>query len=427
MAFEFKFPDVGEGVHEGKILQLKVKPGDHVRAGDIVAVVETDKVVAEIPAPKDGTIVRLGAAEGQIIHVGETLAEIETGDRSAASSTARKVSVEENAGVVGELELAGDTVMPASGEGLPDTGPDSAPLNPGRRHLLASPVARKLAADLGVDLTSLAGSGPGGRVMKTDVLSAVGDSAKPSSSSSASTPAGSPVTPPSSGVDVEVLGLSTLRKTLARNMEASHTIPAAVVYDQCVIDDLVTFRNQVNEGRESRISFQAFFLKAVAVALTRHPSLNSLYDGIKSEIQRFRDPAIGFAFQTDNGLVVPVLRDLHNLSIKAIDSAMKERIDRGRAGRLTLDDLRGGTFTLTNYGSFAGTYGKPMIMPPQVAILGTGRVHQTPVVKAGAIVPGWVLPLSLVFDHRAVDGAPAAAFLAEVMDLLSHPAKLLVE
>ncbi|MFC1742608.1 dihydrolipoamide acetyltransferase family protein [Candidatus Riflebacteria bacterium] len=436
MVFEFKFPDVGEGVVEGKILQLKVRAGDSVISGDIIAVVETDKVVAEIPSPKDGTIKEIPFVEGQIIKVGEVLARIKV---DAKKGDAVKV-VEEKGAVVGELEDAGDIILPASGEGISDFAPESAELLTGRKKVKATPVARKLAADMEIDLTLVTGTGPAGRIMKTDIMQfAPGGRQReiiPEKRSSRlvdvfheQKPVISTLTPDLQTKQVvfnKKQELTTLRKTLAKNMEKSQKIPVAAVHDFTQIDNLKNLRERINQ-RNKRVSFQPFFLKALALALKDYPVINSHYHEKSQSYTCFSAINIGFAVDTTEGLLVPVIKDIGNKSIYMINEEMYHLVEKARDRKLGLPEIADGTITITNYGAFAGIFGKPMILPPQVAIVGFGRIHQAPVAEEGKIFAATILPVSLAFDHRVVDGAPAGLFLKRTLELLANPEEMLCD
>ena len=428
--FEFKFPDVGEGVHEGKVLQLKFRPGDQVNEGEIIAVVETDKVVAEIPTSKTGTLTKYGAEEGQIIEVGQTLAyiEIEGGDSAEVEKPApTKAPIsEDNAGVVGELELAKEgMVMPASGEGLSDNSPESFGLvhQPNRKRVLATPLARKIASDKRIDINQIEGTGPSGRVTKEDVMRAAQSTAAPAAPTETTTSYQFKDLPQGS---VEVVPLDMMRKTIAKNMKVSSEIPTATLHESCVVDELVQLRKEANENRNERLSFLPFFIKALSVTLKKYPLFNSTYDAAKEEIHIHADINIGIAVDTDAGLMVPVIKQTNLKTIEEIHQEMNILVEKAKSRTIELDHLRDGTMTITNFGPFGGTFGNPLIMPPQVGILGFGRLHQTPVVKNGEVVAGTVLPLSLVLDHRVIDGAPAGKFLSTLKGFLENPSTLLL-
>ncbi len=423
MNFDFKFPDVGEGIHEGKILQWKVEVGQPVKVGDIIAVVETDKVVAEIPSPKDGKIVKLNGAEGQIIHVDDVLAVIDI------EGTEPEVEVVEEAStVIGQLETAKGVVLPSSGEGRLDNAQESISLKSEREAVLATPVARKMAKDLGVDINKITGTGPGGRIMKHDIQKAAEkpearkEEVKPPVQS---TPAKSVTVPAVEGADFKVSPLSTMRSAIAVNMEISHNIPIATVSDYTEIDDLVELRKKLN-SQDSHLTFTPIIIKIMAAALKKYPLLNSHYDPVKKEVKTFNSINIGFATNTDAGLVVPTLRNVEKKSIAELNEEIKLLSQKAQSRTIALDEMKGGTISVTNYGSFGGVYGVPKINPPQVAILGVGRIHKAPYVKNDMVIPAYILPVTLVFDHRVIDGAYAGEFVSYFLKLANSPDKLFV-
>lgn len=424
MIYEFKFPDIGEGIHEGKILKLTHKNGDTIEAGEIIAVVETDKVVADIPAPKDGVLQKYGASEGEEIQVGETLAFIEVSEKIEVKE---KEFIEEAGSVVGEIEGPGETVLPAGNEGRSTPTPSPAPANGLNRKVLATPVARKLARDLNIDIAQIQGTGPNGRVMKDDILyyAKTEHTLKPDITAIDSPPPVTQAAPPTG--ETKVIEFSTIRKTIAENMEKSHAIPAFLIQDFTTIDALSNYRNNLKEEHGQRISFQPFFMKAMAAALKKYPILNATYDPQRKEAILYKDINIGIAVDTEDGLVVPVIKKIQTKSIVEINDEMMDLVERAKKRMLKLDDLRGGTISITNYGSFGGVYGRPMILAPQVTIIGFGRMHKMPVVNSkDEIVPALTLPVSMTCDHRVVDGAPAASFLTYFLSLLSNMNKLLI-
>ncbi len=457
--YEFRFPDIGEGLHQGKILELKLQPGDAVEEGDILAIVETDKVVAEIPSPKTGVLRRFGSTTGQIIKVGDPFAYIEVdgeevdGEENGAEPAATGEGTDgdgvrptEGAAIVGRLD-AGDDLLPPSDEAPPAAAGDGAspppsverpPELPRRRApgaALATPAARRLARDLNVDLGSVKGTGEGGRISKDDIYraseyrAAMPVAAPPALDKDAF---GFPLTddPLTKPVDLPAgqrVELTILRKTIARNMEISRRIPTAIVHDLGEVDELVELRAKANRNRTTHISYQPFFMKALATALRDVPVLNATYDAVSQEVTVYREVNIGFAVNTEAGVLLPVIRNVDSSTILAIDEQMKQLVAAARNRSLAADDLRGGTFALTNFGSFGGLWAAPMIFPPQVAILGIGRIHQAPhVVAGGAIEARVALPVSLAFDHRVVDGVPAATFVSRFLELLCSPQELMV-
>ena len=461
--YEFKFPDIGEGLHEGKILELKLQPGDAVEEGDILAIVETDKVVAEIPSPKTGVLRRFGSATGQIIKVGDPFAYIEVdGEEDGAEPgyaddrpAEDRSRPREGATVIGQLDAGDDIVPPSDEPAVPDAGagagagaggPPPPAAEPGPERTVtsgparATPAARRLARDLNVDLGSVQGTGDGGRIQKSDIYQAAEAQAAAAQAAMpvAAQPAlgkdafGFPLTddPLTKSVDLPAgqrVELTILRKTIARNMEISRRIPTAIVHDLGEVDELVELRAKANRNRSAHISYQPFFMKALATALRDVPILNATYDAVSQEVTVYREVNIGFAVNTEAGVLLPVVRNVHTSTILTIDQQMKQLVAVARSRSLAADDLRGGTFALTNFGPFGGLWAAPMIFPPQVAILGIGRIHQAPrVVDEGAIEARVVLPVSLAFDHRVVDGVPAATFLSRFLELLCSPQELMV-
>ena len=454
--YEFKFPDIGEGLHEGKILELKLQPGDPVEEGDILAIVETDKVVAEIPSPKTGVLRQFGSAAGQIIKVGDPFAYIDVdGENGGEQADADERLMEgrsrppEGATVVGQLD-SGDDLLPPSdepaGEGQDEDGSRSSaateqPVVPAMEGsavsgpALATPAARRLARELNVDLGSVKGTGDGGRIRKEDIERAAEarDAMPVVAPTLVSAEAfGFPLIddPLTRQVDLpagQQVELTILRKTIARKMEISRRIPTAMVHDLGEVDELVELREKANRNRSVDISYQPFFVKALSTALRDVPVLNATYDAVSQEVTVYNEVNIGFAVNTEAGVLLPVIHNVDTSTILEIDHQMKQLVDSARERSLGSDDLRGGTFTLTNFGSFGGLWAAPMIFPPQVAILGIGRLHQAPrVVDGGAIRARAVLPVSLAFDHRVVDGVPAATFISRFLELLRVPQELMV-
>ena len=476
MSYEFRFPDIGEGLTEGKILEFKVEPGAEVVAGDILAIVETDKVVAEIASPRSGVVVGFGFAVGDRIGVGETLAFIDLADGAGDGDGATGVGARSNGGhefqaLVGTLDAAPSS-LPASdelavpgaafepataepaaepaaaGAGAPGRPPaDGAHLpepaapdgNGGRGAVepLVTPAARRLARDLDVDLARIAPAAPGGRIQREDVERAAAaapagapqlaaEPARAARSDFAFPLIDDPLVTPSHLPLGQTVELTILRKTIAHTMESSRKIPTATIFDTGVVDDLVELRAKVNHGRGVRVSFQPFFMKALATALRRYPVLNAHFNPVSEELTVFKDINIGVAVNTEAGLMLPVIHNVENKTIRQIDTEMKNMVERAKGRQISIKDLRGGTFSLTNFGPFGGMYASPMIYPPQVAIIGAGRIHQAPMVVDGEVRAAWVLPVSLAFDHRVVDGVPAAEFASYFLELLRGPQELFV-
>jgi pyruvate dehydrogenase E2 component (dihydrolipoamide acetyltransferase) len=418
MLYDFKLPDIGEGVHEATILEWKRAVGDSVKEGDVLAVVETDKVVAEIPSPRSGVIRKLGAEPDRLIRVGEILAQIEIADGRGDGT------LTESASVVGTVEISSSTLLEASLEGVSGGSSagrtETATTPKADRKLKATPVARRLAAREGIDLASLQGSGPSGRILKEDILGEIESRDNGNTRVNSGREAPQRLRPQQ---------LSTLRRTVVRNLEASWRIPAAVVHDFAVVDELVEARAALNRDSESsphpKLSFLPFFIKTAAVSVRQYPLLNAWYDEGRQIVDPQEEANIGFAMDTEQGLVVPVVERADRLTLSEIQELVDLRRSAAAKRDLRIEDLRGGTFTVSNYGSIGGTYGRPMILPPQVAVLGLGRIHQAPVAREGQIAVATILPLSFVFDHRVCDGSYAVRFLNRFIELVSKPIRIL--
>lgn len=426
MKFEFLFPDIGEGIHEGTIIKWMVKPGDNINEGESLVEVETDKVTTEIPSPRTGKILELKGKAGDIIHVGDVFVTIDlSGDGTV------EVVEEETAGVVGEV-IASSEMIPPSTEGqITKTVVEE------KKKVLATPVARQMAKDLGVDIAKIIGTGPNGRVMKEDIQKAAhvktvepkAEIVKPLET--VKTPVVAPTPVVHEGEKVERVPLTRIRKTIAEQMEVSRfTIPHTTAMDEIDISKLVDFRKKYKDilkEEDVNLTYLPFIIKAVIVALKQFPEFNSSLDMEKNEIIYKYFYHIGIATDTERGLMVPVLRDADKISIVEMAKAIDDLSSRAKENKAQLHELKGSTFSVTNYGSIGGHFGIPIINYPESAILGIGRVVKKPIVKDDEIVIASILPLSLSYDHRSIDGASGARFLNVLKELLSDPDMLLLK
>ena len=426
MAFEFKLPDVGEGLTEGELLAWLVKEGDLVREGQPLARIETDKAVVEIPAPRDGVILQLKFSEGAVIHVGEVFVVLgESAEKSAAISeeipaTAPQVGV----GVVGVLEEAPPE---------PAAKPTQA--------VLATPVVRKLAKDLGVDLTKIAGSGPEGRILEDDVQQAA-SAARPGAIPK--TPRQEPAkpltaAPPAAARKVkkydfygyiEHVPFKGIRKTVARNVGRSQqTTVTVTATDEADITELQGLKTRTQTRAASHkvhLTLLPFIIRAAVAALQDHPYLNATLEEETQDIILKKYYNIGIATDTPEGLMVPVIKNAGDKSILELAREIQDLAAKARDRSIDLADMQGGSFTITNYGAIRGIFGTPIINYPEVAILGTGRRQELPRVRSGNIEIRQILPISLSFDHRVIDGGQAARFLQQFIGYLEDPALILV-
>ena len=450
MVFEFRFPDVGEGIHEGEIVEWKVKEGDRVNKDQVIALIETDKAVVEVPSPRSGVVAKLNFKVGEKIKVGEVLLTIaEQGEKVSAGKAieekkaaperqketplqkiAAKVSEKEVAqrkdegGVVGKIE-AGSGVLAPSREGR-----ESAKKAEAVSDALALPKTRKLAEELGVDLSKLKGSGDGGRIRDEDVK------AFAEHVPVAGTPSNAPkVSFDAFGRTLEI-PMSATRRRIAEKMSISFSkIPHAVEMVEVDVTELDALRQaekEVAENKGFKLTYLPFIVRAVVSALEKNPYLNSSYDEEKQEIVLKQYYNIGIAVDTPHGLMVPVVKRVNEKSILKIAEETNKLAILARSREIKLEDLQGGTFTITNYGSIGGTFGVPIINHPEVAILGIGRIQEKPVVTGQGMMGHKIeirkmLPLSLSFDHRVVDGAQAAQFIADLTKLLEDPKLFMID
>jgi len=435
MPRDFTLPDLGEGLTEAEIVKVLVREGDVIAEDAPLLEVETDKAQVEIPSPMAGRVERVHVQPGQTVKVGAVLVSF----ADAAASPAAPA----RAAAAPKPAPAATAAPAAAGARRADGGP--AP---------AAPSTRRLARELKVDLATVAGSGPGGRITDDDVRAAAGGGGSAATSRAAATPAASsapaertaptgparplaPVglqPPPLPRFEqwgpVERVPLSHLRRTIAERMALSAAlIPHVTHFDRADITDLeAVVRDGFEPARAKGIylTLTSFVLKAVTTALVKHPVFNASLDPGAGELVLKRHYHLGVAVATDRGLIVPVLRDVDGKPVLDLARELAALAQRVREGKAALDDLRGGTFTVTNIGALGGTGAIPIINYPEVAILALARARLEPVVRAGAIVPRLMLPLTLTFDHRVADGADGARFAAEIVALLESPGRLLL-
>jgi len=426
MRYIFKFPDIGEGLEEGVIIQWHVDKGQKIKMGESLVTMETDKVVTEIPSPRDGVIAARYGSEGETVRVGAALVEIELNADEVGSAQVeekpKSESVEEEgAGVVGTLEVAGnDFVLTASNEGV-NKGEET---KTRQTKALTTPVARAMAKEMGIDINLVRGTGPGQRVMKNDILNYSKQDSKPM------------VSKPLASDNLleerlEIEPLSQIRKTIAKNMiQSKHNAAHMTVFEEVEISELDRVRKKYKDyfkDENIRITYLAFIVKAVALALKKHKSLNAEMDMEKGVMIYKKYYNIGIAADTEKGLVVPVIKNADKLSVKEIALEIQTLADKARNGKLSMDDMKDGTFTITSYGSIGGLFAVPVINYPQAGILGIGRISKQPIVKDDKLDIGLMLPLSLSVDHRIADGGETSRFLNRVMSYLNEPVGLLID
>ena len=433
MAREFKLPDIGEGISEVELLRWYVQEGDIVQEDQNLAEIETDKAVADLPSPYAGVIQRLHHQPGERIAVGSVLV-------SFAEEEKRPMAPEPSA-----VKMGAEAPLKA----VADTGAASnigrSAVEPGAERVLATPATRRRARELGVDLSGMQGTGPGGRITLDDVeriarsggQRATTGEAHPLETTAPPVAPGRVVTETvplpdfSQWGPVEHVALSATRRQIARKMVHSlFTAPHAAALDEADVTELDAFRKQAQERFQDRhihLTLLPFVMKATVGGLKQFPALNASLDDEKQELILKRYYHLGIAVDTERGLIVPVIHDVDRKSLIDLAAELGDNIQRTREGKINLDELRGGTFTLTNAGAIGGYAFIPIINYPEVAILGIGRAQPKPVVRDGQIVVRTMLPLSIAFDHRVIDGADVVRFLTLVMRLLADPVQLLLD
>lgn len=474
--FEFKLPDLGEGIHEGEVLKWHVAEGETIAEDAPLIDVETDKAAVTIPAPRAGRVVRLNGKVGDVIMVGQVVAVIAAEGEAAAAAPAPAPAAAPARAAAPEPAPAAPRApgAPSPPVAVPATPAAAAPA--ARGPVPAAPATRRLARELGVDLRLVTPTGPGGRVTPEDVerfarggapaaaREAAPAAAMAAAGAAAPVPAGAPAAGLAAAVPaphraeaefaahaasaipfldieplpdfaqfgpIEVEPLRSIRRKVAHKMVTSMVlVPHVAHMDEADVTELEAFRKAENErraGKGPKLTLLPFVVKAVTAGLKQAPSFNASLDPFKEEIVYKKYYNIGIAVDTGRGLIVPVVCCTDCKSISDIARDIEGLAGRAREGKLAVEDLRGGTFTITNVGPLGGTALIPTINYPEVAILGMGRVQEKPVVRDGQIVVRKMLPLTLAFDHRIADGADAARFVTEMIRHLADPHLLLLE
>jgi pyruvate dehydrogenase E2 component (dihydrolipoamide acetyltransferase) len=466
MPSEITLPSLGENIESGDVLSILVAVGDTVSVDQDLLEIETDKATMPVPSPAAGKITKVLVKEGDTVKIGAALFEVEAGvaalapaappaaapGAEAAPAPAAPVAVAP-APTPPPAPVAAPPVAapPVTAQGVAEppapvapqapapvaAPPVPAPASEPRGDASASaagPAVRRLARELGVDLQRVRPSGSAGRITEEDVQAYVRQSQQQSRSASPA-PSIAPAAPSAEaqgGVRVEKM--SRMRQTIARNMVASYTtIPQLTNFDDVDVTELEELRQQSKDDYAKsglKLTQLPFLIKAVAGALKLHPIVNASVDMEQAQVLYKEYVNIGIAVDTERGLVVPVLRDVDRMSISQVTRELDRLVDKARDGSLSIDEMRGGTFTISNMGAVGGVYSTPIINPPEVAILLVGRSRMVPaVVGSGAsakIEPRLTMPLSLTYDHRVVDGADAARFVNDLKGFLAAPGRLLL-
>ncbi|MEK9892295.1 MAG: 2-oxoglutarate dehydrogenase complex dihydrolipoyllysine-residue succinyltransferase [Pseudomonadales bacterium] len=404
---EIKAPVFPESINDGEVATWHVVPGEPVRRDQVLVDIETDKVVLEVVAPSDGTVTEIVRAVGDIVTSEEVLAVFAAGE--AASEPASQP----------ESEAAG--LEPDTAEVLDESSQ------------LASPSARKLADESGIDLADVEGTGKRGLVTKDDVLrrvAAVQDIGSKTGASPSDPSQGAPVASSSDRIERRV-PMTRLRATIARRMvEAQQTAAMLTTFNEVDMSGIMELRARYKEAFErahngTRLGFMSFFVRAATEALKRFPAVNASIDGSDIVYHGYQD--IGVAVSSDRGLVVPVIRDADSLSLAEIEDQIRLYGEKARDGKLGIDEMTGGTFTISNGGVFGSLLSTPILNPPQTAVLGMHKIQERPVAIKGEVVIRPMMYLALSYDHRLIDGQEAVRFLVTIKDFLEEPARILLD
>ncbi|MGE4232732.1 MAG: dihydrolipoamide acetyltransferase family protein [Bacteriovoracia bacterium] len=433
---EFKLPEIGEGVHEGEIVKWLVKAGDSIAVDQPVVEVMTDKATVEIPSPNAGKVVQLHSKEGDIIKVGQTIMTLDAESSASASAPAKTASAPKPAAPNAPISAPAPQRM-----ATPATSSSSGGFQASPGNVLATPGTRRLATDLSLDLTQVPASGPKGRVTKEDVLNFAGATAagRPSPTRILTGMPQAPMNVPTvqrrnivqPGTPETLIPFRGIRRKISEAMVKSRTtIPDFTYVDECDVTELVEFRKEAKAMAEKqgvKLTYMPFICKAAIQGLKAFPQMNATLDEAAGNIIVKNYYNIGMAVDTEDGLVVPVVKNADQKSILEIAAEMQELAEKARTRKLALEDMQGGSFTITNAGNIGGMLATPIINHPEVAIMGVHKISKRPVVKNDQIAIADVIWLSIAVDHRVVDGAMAARFMNVAMEYLSSPKKLMLE
>ena len=419
MTIDIVTPTFPESIQEGTIAKWHKGPGEPVARDDVLVDVETDKVVIEVVAPADGQLLEILKPEQEIVHAGEVLARFAEGAATISGSGKKAAAPDAPTEVAAPIAPAAAQVAGAAAG-------------------IASPAARKLAAERGLDLARIAGSGRDGRITREDVqgyrLPAATPAPEPEAPRVEAVPAGTlpsaAAEPTGSRVERRV-PMSRMRARIAeRLLEVTRTTAMLTTFNEVDMHRVMDVRTQYKDEfarvhNGVRLGFMSFFVKAAVEALKRFPQVNASIDGNDIIYHAYQD--IGVAVSTDRGLVVPVLRNADHLSMAEIESTIADFGERARTGKLTIEEMTGGTFTITNGGVFGSLVSTPILNPPQAAILGMHAIKERPVAENGAVVIRPMMYLALSYDHRLIDGRDAVRFLVAIKEMIEYPAKILLQ
>jgi len=419
MATEVKVPTLGESVTEATVGQWLKKPGDAVALDEPIASLETDKVAVDVPSPVAGVLGQQLVKEGDTVNVGAVIAVVEAGGAAAASTPAPAAKAEAAA------------PAPAASAPAPAAAPAAEDDSGEPGNITLSPAVRRLVLEHGLDPSKIKGTGKDGRLTKDDVTAAVAAGTAKASAAPASAPASSaPAAPSAPGRAQERVKMTRLRQTVAKRLKSAQETAALLttfndVDMTAVIEARAKYKDLFEKKHGVRLGFMGFFTRAVTMALRDIPAVNAQIEGDEIVYNNFAD--ISVAVSAPNGLVVPVIRNAESLSVAQIEKTIGDFGKKAKDGALTMDDMKGGTFTISNGGVFGSLMSTPIINPPQSAVLGLHRIEDRPVVRDGQVVVRPMMYLALSYDHRLIDGREAVTFLVAVKNAIEDPTRLLID
>ncbi|WHI53943.1 dihydrolipoamide acetyltransferase family protein [Mammaliicoccus lentus] len=427
MSFEFKLPDIGEGIHEGEIVKWFVKAGDEIQEDDVLCEVQNDKSVVEIPSPVSGKVEEVMVEEGTVSVVGDTIVKIDAPDAEGIQFKGHDDDEEPK-----QEEKAEETKEESAQESEKSEEVDDS------KRVIAMPSVRKFARDNDVNIKAVSGSGKNGRILKEDVeaylnggsTSEQGTTEEAQSASTEDTATQTAQVPEAAYPETREK-IPAMRKAIAKAMvNSKQTAPHVTLMDEIDVQELWDHRKKFKEvaaEQGTKLTFLPYVVKALVSALKKYPALNTEFDEENGEIVHKHYYNIGIAADTDRGLLVPVVKNADHKSMFQISDEINELAVKARDGKLQANEMKGATCTISNIGSAGGQWFTPVINHPEVAILGIGRIAQKPIVKDGEIVAAPVLSLSLSFDHRQIDGATGQNAMNHIKRLLNNPELLLME
>ncbi len=434
MAKNVELPEIGEGVNEGELVSWLVQPGDSIEVDQPIVELMTDKATVEVPSPIAGTVKDLKFSEGDTIEVGQTLITVEEGDSQSESKEENKKEAKSEEPAQNKSDKKESTNTQQNEPSPSNTGGmSSVTPPPAEIHVLATPSTRRLARETDVDINQLKGTGLAGRVTRDDVKAAQGAGAVAAGAPSTTAQSGQMWTPPQNFTTggEERVPLKGIRKKIAENMQmAKRVVPHFTLMDEANVSSLIALRTELKPVAEKmgiKVTYMPFVMKALMATVREFPKFNAMIDDAAQEIVYKKYFNVGFAADTPNGLLVPVIKNADQKTIYQLSQEIMDLATKARNGKLALDEMKGATFTVTNIGSVGGTYATPIINHPEVAIFGMYKIQERPVILDGELSVASYMNFTVTCDHRLIDGAEAARFLSAFIARIESPGRLMMD